>query len=146
MPAGKVLKDDDKIEAYKIQNGHTIHMVKGAAKPAEAAPTPQRLPQMGTGLSAGNMADTIENYHHVCCRRASRVEWLTEAGPRWLQPVPGHGHRKPAGPQRRECGAIVRGNLTANLQMTGLMNNPEFLRQMSDLMSRPEVVDQVSVI
>lgn len=28
--------------------------------------------------------------------------------------------------------------------MTGLMNNPEFLRQMSDLMSRPEVVDQVS--
>jgi hypothetical protein len=43
-------------------------MVKGAAKPAEATPTPQRLPQMGTGLSAGNMADTIENYHHVCCR------------------------------------------------------------------------------
>lgn len=68
MLAGKVLKDDDKIEAYKIQNGHTIHMVKGAAKPAEATPTPQRLPQMGTGLSAGNMADTIENYHHVCCR------------------------------------------------------------------------------
>lgn len=32
----------------------------------------------------------------------------------------------------------------ANLQMTGLMNNPDFLRQMSDLMSRPEVVDQVS--
>lgn len=33
---------------------------------------------------------------------------------------------------------------SANTQMTGLMNNPEFLRQMSDLMSRPEVVDQVS--
>lgn len=68
MLAGKVLKDDDKLEAYKIQNGHTIHMVKGAAKQAEPTPTPQRLPQMGTGLSAGNMADTIENHHHVCYR------------------------------------------------------------------------------
>lgn len=32
------------------------------------------------------------------------------------------------------------------MQMTGLMNNPEFLRQMSDLMSRPEVVDQVRIV
>lgn len=40
-------------------------MVKGAAKTAEPTPTPQRLPQMGTGLNTGNMADTIENYHHV---------------------------------------------------------------------------------
>lgn len=30
--------------------------------------------------------------------------------------------------------------------MTGLMDNPEFLRQMSDLMSRPEVVEQVSTV
>lgn len=29
--------------------------------------------------------------------------------------------------------------------MTGLMDNPDFLRQMSDLLSRPEVVDQVSL-
>lgn len=36
-----------------------------------------------------------------------------------------------------------RANRPANVQMTGLMNNPDFLRQMSDLMSRPEVVDQV---
>jgi hypothetical protein len=34
----------------------------------------------------------------------------------------------------------------ADIQMLGLMDNPEFLRQMSDLMSRPEVVDQVCTL
>lgn len=28
--------------------------------------------------------------------------------------------------------------------MTGMLDNPEFLRSMSEMMSRPEVVDQVS--
>lgn len=61
-----MLKDDDAISTYKIQTGHTIHMVKGAAKTAAAAaPAPQRLPQMGTGLNTGNMVDSVENYHHV---------------------------------------------------------------------------------
>lgn len=30
--------------------------------------------------------------------------------------------------------------------MTGMMDNPEFLRSMSDMMSRPEVIDQVSTL
>jgi hypothetical protein len=29
--------------------------------------------------------------------------------------------------------------------MTGMMDNPEFLRSMSDMMSRPEVIDQVGL-
>jgi hypothetical protein len=28
--------------------------------------------------------------------------------------------------------------------MTGMMDNPEFLRSMSDMMARPEVIEQVS--
>lgn len=52
------------------QNGHTIHMVKGAAKTAAPAASSsvqaQRLPQMGTGLNvAGNPVDSIENIQHV---------------------------------------------------------------------------------
>jgi hypothetical protein len=30
------------------------------------------------------------------------------------------------------------------LQMTGMMDNPDFMRSMSEMMSRPEVIDQVS--
>lgn len=71
LTAGKVLKDPDTITSYKIQSGHTIHMVKGAAKPAAESSTTQsaRLPaNMGTGLAAGNVVDGVENYHHVRAR------------------------------------------------------------------------------
>jgi ubiquilin len=76
-----VLKDDDSISSYKIsvsflklgvlfklmmQTGHTIHMVKGAAKAAEAPAAAAPLPQMGTGLNvSGNPVDNVENIHHV---------------------------------------------------------------------------------
>lgn len=69
--SGKVLKDEETITSYKIQNGHTIHMVKSNKPPAAQAAAAQvpRLPQnMGTGLAAGNVVDGVENYHHVCCR------------------------------------------------------------------------------
>jgi len=49
-----------------IQTGHTIHMVKGAAKAAEAPAAAAPLPQMGTGLNvSGNPVDNVENIHHV---------------------------------------------------------------------------------
>ncbi|CAK9782761.1 hypothetical protein CC85DRAFT_285626 [Cutaneotrichosporon oleaginosum] len=113
--SGKVLKDPDTIASYKIQSGHTIHMVKGAAKPAAetAASQAARLPtNIGTGLAAGNIVDGVENYQH---------------GLAGFNPFQGMGI----------------GNLNDPNAMTGLMDNPEFLRQMSDLLARPEVVDQM---
>ncbi|EPS41405.1 hypothetical protein H072_4699 [Dactylellina haptotyla CBS 200.50] len=35
--SGRVLKDDQTVASYKIQNGHTVHLVKGAASTASAA-------------------------------------------------------------------------------------------------------------
>ncbi|KAK4689944.1 hypothetical protein P7C73_g159, partial [Tremellales sp. Uapishka_1] len=119
--SGKVLKDDDAIASYKIQNGHTIHMVKGAAKPAPGAVpsgsgTPggaPRLPQMGTGLNvAGNLGDSIENHHGMAgFNPFANMEGVN--------------------------------NLNDPNAMANMMQNPEFLRSMSDMMSRPEVVDQM---
>lgn len=62
-----MLKDEEVISSYKIQSGHTIHMVKGAPKPTEqpAAAAPRLPQQMGTGIQAGNLVDSVENYHHV---------------------------------------------------------------------------------
>lgn len=66
-----VTQDDDALSTYKIQNGHTIHMVKGAARaagssaPAPAAPLPTMqagqnvhdpLTQLNGHLGFGNMA------------------------------------------------------------------------------------------
>ncbi|WRT66922.1 uncharacterized protein IL334_003887 [Kwoniella shivajii] len=126
--SGKVLKDEDAISTYKIQNGHTIHMVKGAAKsatPAASSSTPAasgagtssalpRLPQMGTGLNVGsNPIDNVENIHH---------------GLAGFNPF---------------AGQPGLDNMNDPNAMLGMMNNPEFLRSMTDMMSRPEVVDQI---
>ncbi|EWC43462.1 hypothetical protein DRE_07572 [Drechslerella stenobrocha 248] len=35
--SGRVLKDDQTVNSYKIQSGHTVHLVKGAASTASAA-------------------------------------------------------------------------------------------------------------
>ncbi|KAK8869974.1 hypothetical protein IAR55_000544 [Kwoniella newhampshirensis] len=126
--SGKVLKDEDPISNYKIQNGHTIHMVKGASRGAAAASSTAtntggssstsagipRLPQMGTGLNVGsNPIDNVENIHHGLA-----------------------GFNPFAGMQGMD-------NLNDPNAMANMMQNPEFLRSMSDLMSRPEVVDQI---
>ncbi|WWC69650.1 uncharacterized protein I206_103593 [Kwoniella pini CBS 10737] len=123
--SGKVLKDEDAISTYKIQNGHTIHMVKGAAKTNNPTPTSSagsgsspaavpRLPQMGTGLNVGsNPIDNVENIHH---------------GLAGFNPF---------------AGQPGLDNMFDPNAMTGMMNNPDFMRSMADMMARPEVLDQI---
>jgi ubiquilin len=41
---GRVLKDDLTIASYDIQDGHTVHMVKGAAASAAAASSSSSTP------------------------------------------------------------------------------------------------------
>ncbi|ORX39716.1 hypothetical protein BD324DRAFT_614704 [Kockovaella imperatae] len=126
--SGKVLKDEEQISTYKIQNGHTLHMVKGAnktqaaaaggvtASPAAGGSTSQsqQLPRMGTGLNvAGNPVDNIENIPH------------------------GLGGFNPF------ANMAGLNNLNDPNAMTSMMQNPDFLREMSNMMSRPEVLDQM---
>jgi ubiquilin len=52
---GRVLKDEDALSTYKVQNAHTVHMVKGAPKPTPAggsSATSQPLPTMQTGQTS----------------------------------------------------------------------------------------------
>ncbi|MBW0491566.1 hypothetical protein O181_031281 [Austropuccinia psidii MF-1] len=48
--SGRVLKDETVLSEYKIQSGHSIHMVKGAARPANPPPLTQQIP---SNLNAG---------------------------------------------------------------------------------------------
>lgn len=72
-------------------------MVKGAAKAAAStsAPTPPRLPQMGTGLNvSGNPADNVENIHHASFGLVIGIRRMgtDRTGSRWFQPFPRNGH------------------------------------------------------
>ncbi|KAG6907206.1 hypothetical protein DXG01_009986 [Tephrocybe rancida] len=118
---GRVLKDDDPLTTYKIQSGHTIHMVKGAAPAssgassgaAPAAAPRQVLPTMQTGQLASDP--------------------LTQL----------NGHRG--------FGAMAGVNPFADMglnpndpnMMQGMLNNPAFMQQMSAMMSNPDVIEQI---
>lgn len=55
--SGRVLKDADSLGSYKIKEGHTVHLVKGAASNQQQNPANQgsssAAPALPTNLSAG---------------------------------------------------------------------------------------------
>lgn len=61
--SGRILKDDDRLEAYKIADGHTIHFaLTGVAKPAAAAtaaPAPATAPAAGAGAAPSSTAPPV---------------------------------------------------------------------------------------
>ncbi|KAG8847542.1 hypothetical protein FRB96_001589 [Tulasnella sp. 330] len=111
--SGRVLKDDEPLTTYKIQSGHTVHMVKGvAAAQPESAP-PQRLPAMQAGQ---NPSDPLTMLNTPMAHGAL-------AG---FNPFADMG---------------INPNDPNMLQT--MMESPEFLQQMSSMMQRPEFVDQM---
>ncbi|KAF4621792.1 hypothetical protein D9613_012200 [Agrocybe pediades] len=118
--SGRVLKDDDALSVYKIQSGHTIHMVKGVSRSTGGASgssgsstTPQQLPTMQTG----------QNVHDPLTQLNGHMGFGAMAG---LNPF-GEMGLNPNDP---------------NMMQT-MLNSPQFLQQMSAMMSNPAVVDQI---
>ncbi|KAF5315313.1 hypothetical protein D9619_007541 [Psilocybe cf. subviscida] len=119
--SGRVLKDDDLLSVYKIQSAHTIHMVKGAARPAGGASSaaagtgapPQALPTMQTG----------QNVHDPLTQLNGHMGFGAMAG---LNPF----------------GEMGLNQNDPNMMQT-MLNSPQFLQQMSAMMSNPAVIDQI---
>ncbi|KAI0829113.1 hypothetical protein BC628DRAFT_1199794 [Trametes gibbosa] len=113
--SGRVLKDEDALTTYKIQSGHTIHMVKGAARagPSTQASTPQQLPTMQAG----------QNPHDPLTQLNGPMGFGLMAG---FNPFAEMG-LNPNDPN----------------MMQGMLNSPQFLQQMSSVMSNPAVLDQI---
>ncbi|KZV69769.1 hypothetical protein PENSPDRAFT_580312 [Peniophora sp. CONT] len=117
---GKLTYDDDALSTYKIQSGHTIHMVKGAARAGGAAGTPaapstsQPLPQMQTGQNVHDPLSQL-NSHLAFGQNLSGFNPFQDMGVNPNDP-----------------------NMMANM-----LNSPEFMQQMSSVMSNPQVVEQI---
>ncbi|KAG8725395.1 hypothetical protein FRC09_000036 [Ceratobasidium sp. 395] len=110
--SGRVLKDEDTLSTYKVQNAHTVHMVKGAPKPnASSASAPaQTLPSMQTGQTS---TETLLN------------------GPR--------GHGALAGLNMADL--FGGANPTDPNMMQNMLSSPQFMEQMSRMMSDPGLMD-----
>ena len=139
--AGKVLKDEEVLATYKIKNGHTIHMVRSASRPAPAA--------AGTGTGTGTGASSSNSNSSA----SQNVPPNFSAGQTFTNnPLSALNRADYAGPHMarllNESGGGMLGGMGINPRdpnmMLNMLQNPEVQRQMRDLMSRPEFIDQVS--
>jgi len=111
--SGRVLKDEEPLTTYKIQTGHTVHMVKGVAPAQPQSVPPQRLPAMHAGQ---NPADPLT----------------------MLNTPMAHGALAGFNPF-----ADMGLNTNDPNMLQSMMESPEFVNQMSSVMQRPEFVEQM---
>lgn len=130
--SGRVLKDHDTLASYKIQDGNTVHLVKGAASNARQNPANQAsgstasgsgtpTPQLPTNIAAGTGNNPLAA--------------LTGARYAGFHGLPGADMFGPDGgmgpPQDPEA-------------MLRMMEDPNFLQQMNEAMNNPAVIEMLT--
>jgi ubiquilin len=117
-------QDEDLLSVYKIQSGHTIHMVKGAARSGAAggsstSSTSSPAQQLPTNIQAG------QNPHDPLTLLNSSLAF---------------GH-----PGVANFNPFAELGLNPNdpNMMQTMMSSPQFLEQMGRMMSNPEIMEQV---
>ncbi|KAI8933740.1 hypothetical protein NX059_009456 [Plenodomus lindquistii] len=127
--SGRVLKDHDTLASVKIKDGHTVHLVKGAASNVRQNPANQgstagtgspQAPQVPTNIAAGTGNNPLAG--------------LTGARYAGFHGLPGMDTFGPDG------GMGPPPNPEAMLEM---MENPMFLSQMTEAMNNPAVVEMI---
>lgn len=129
--SGKVLKDNDTLETYKVKEGHSIHLVKGAAKTGSASTT---APSNGSSNTTNANAPPS-------------VPTNIEAGQDSFNPLAGLTDARYAGynipmPTMDQLGFGADGmQLPPENQMEQMMDNPLFQESMRSMLSNPQMLD-----
>lgn len=127
--SGRVLKDHDTLSAVKIKDGHTVHLVKGAASNARQNPANagastatggSPAPQVPTNIAAGTGNNPLAG--------------LTGARYAGFHGLPGADMFGPDGGM---------GPPPNPDQLLEMMDNPMFLQQMNEAMNNPAVIDMM---
>lgn len=129
--SGRVLKDHDTLASTKIKDGHTVHLVKGAASNARQNPASQ-----GTGSSTSGSGTP-----------AAQVPTNIAAGT-GNNPLAGLTGARYAGfhglPSMDSFGADGGMSGPPNPdQLLEMMNDPNFLQQMNEAMENPHVLEMM---
>ncbi|KAF2853560.1 hypothetical protein T440DRAFT_390032 [Plenodomus tracheiphilus IPT5] len=129
--SGRVLKDHDTLASVKIKDGHTVHLVKGAASNVRQNPANQGTATTpGAGGSPASQVPT-----NIAAGTGNNpLAGLTGARYAGFHGLPGMDTFGPDG------GMGPPPNPEAMLEM---MENPMFLSQMTEAMNNPAVVDMM---
>ncbi|KAK6458537.1 uncharacterized protein RJT20DRAFT_143480 [Scheffersomyces xylosifermentans] len=131
--SGKVLKDSETIASYKVQSGHTIHMVKSAASKATAGnatsdSTATTAPAATTSASAGvpsNIASGQGSFNPLADLTGARYAGYTQ--------LPSASMFGPDGG--------MNSGMPDPEQLSQMMSNPQFQESMNAMLSNPQMLD-----
>ncbi|EGV64829.1 hypothetical protein PSN45_005175 [Yamadazyma tenuis] len=134
--SGKVLKDTETVASYKIQSGHTIHLVKSAAKAA------------ATGGDSSTVSTTATDSQSTpASNQSSQVPSNISAGQGAFNPLADLTGARYAGYTQLPSASMFGpdGGMNAAMpdpeQMSSMMSNPMFQESMNSLLSNPQMLD-----
>ncbi|KAF2199911.1 hypothetical protein GQ43DRAFT_456830 [Delitschia confertaspora ATCC 74209] len=125
--SGRVLKDHDTLASAKIKDGHTVHMVKGAASNARQNPAAasssggSSAPQVPTNIAAGTGNNPLAG-----------LTGARYAGFHGLPSMDTFGADGGMGPPPDAD------------RLLELMDNPMFLSQMNEAMNNPAIIEMMT--
>ncbi|KAK9370203.1 hypothetical protein V1509DRAFT_617036 [Lipomyces kononenkoae] len=124
--SGRVLKDHETLSSYKIQSGHTIHLVKSAAPPSSSAPGPTATsqpsaPSVPQNIAAGQGA-------------GNPLAGLTGARYAGLAQLPSASLFGPDGGM---------GPPPSEEQLIQAMSSPMFQQSMNQMLQNPQMLDYI---
>lgn len=130
--SGKVLKDSETVASYKIQDGHTIHLVKSAA--------PKSEPAGGSTTSSGTTQPPAQPAN------SSSVPSNLAAGQGSFNPLADLTGARYAGYTQLPSASMFgpdggMGAFPDSDQMNLMMSSPMFQEQMNSLLLNPEMLD-----
>ncbi|KAL8809487.1 MAG: hypothetical protein Q9223_001247 [Gallowayella weberi] len=132
--SGRVLKDADTLASYKIKDGNTVHLVKGAASNQRQNPAAQ-----GSSTSTGTSGTASSSSQGVPTNLAAGtgnnpLAGLTGARYAGMAQLPGAGMFGPDGGMGAPPGPE---------QMIELLQNPQYASQLNEVLSNPDLVNSM---
>jgi ubiquilin len=130
--SGRVLKDPDTLSSVKIKDGHTVHLVKGAASNARQNPANQ-----GSGSSAAGSGTAPPQVPTNLATGTGNNPLAGLTGARYAG-----FHGLPGADMFGADGGM--GAPPDPSQLLEMMENPMFLSQMNEAMNNPAVVEMMT--
>lgn len=126
--SGKILKDDQTVESYKIQDGHAIHLVKAGGNASANKPASSE-----EGSTAGSGSSAVpSNISSGQTGGFNPLSDLTSARYAGFTNLPSADMFGPDGGLT---------NMPNQDDMLGMLENPIFQSQMNEMLSNPQMVD-----
>ncbi|KAF9214500.1 hypothetical protein BGZ59_003602 [Podila verticillata] len=127
--SGRILKDDDQLSFYSIQEGHTIHMVKSASNRAseQAVQTVRPLNNNSANSLGGPEGFDEQNMLSTLLDNPAIRDMM--ANPEVVRRM------MMSNPQTREV-------MENNPEVAQMLNDPSFLRQSLDMARNPKLMKQ----